>query len=194
MSGPVTNDTTTIALGLAQILLGASASNIASTNAVLSTTTNSIGALATTKFTSSIDFYHLESGYPLMEDAIYPIREKASMEVVFKEMTPKNLAFARGLDASSGYASVHSGEIALGNVVTPTFVRMESIYTYPDGINKMDIIFPRAQILSSIELDHNSEEPMTSPAIIEAKRADSTQVSGNAVWNNRAYGRIHWHA
>ena len=191
MPGPTTVNVSTVSLGLAQIRLGASHSNIASTNVVL-TTANSMGAMANTKFTSTIDFYHLESGYPLMEDAIYPIREKASMEVAFKEVTPQNLAFARGLDASTGYSAIHSGEIALGNTVTPAFIRMEAVYTYPNGANSLNIIFPRAQILSSVELDYNSEEPLAVPVTIEAKRADSSIVSGNAAWNNRAYGRLHW--
>ena len=191
MSGPVTKDTTTVALGLAQIRLGASAANIADPDEVLSSS-DSIGAVANTKFTSAVDFFRLESGFPLMEDAAYPIREKASMECAFKEITPQTIAYARGLDASTGYASAHSGEINLGSVSTPAFIRMESKYTYPDGDNTMNILFPRAQILSSVELDHNPEEPLSSPVMIEAKRADDSITGGDATWNDRAYGRIFW--
>ena len=191
ITGPVTKDTTTPVIGLAQVRLGASAANIASTDPVL-TSSNSIGAVATTKFISAIDFFRLESGYPLMEDAAYPIREKASMEVSFKEITPANIAYARGLDASTGYDSAHSGEINLGTVTTPAFIRMESVYTYPDGTNKMQVIFPRAQVLSNVELDHNMEEPLASPIMIEAKRADSNVTGGSAAWDAKPYGRIFW--
>lgn len=195
ITGPVTKDTTTPVIGLAQVRLGASAANIASTDPVL-VAANSIGAVATTKFISAIDFFRLESGYPLMEDAAYPIREKASMEVAFKEITPANIAYARGIDVASfgsgEYTNAHSGEINLGTVATPAFIRMESVYTYPDGSNKMQIIFPRAQVLSNVELDHSMEEPLSSPIMIEAKRADSNVTGGNAVWDSKPYGRIFW--
>jgi len=192
ITGPVTKNTTTPVIGLAQIRLGSSGTNIASVAPVL-TASNSIGSVASTKFVSAIDFFRLESGYPLMEDAAYPIREKASMEVAFKEITPANIAYALGLDGASGeYSAAHSGEISLGTVKTPAFIRLESVYTYPDGSNKMQIIFPRAQILSNVELDHNAEEPLATPMMIEAKRADSNVDGGNAVWDNKPYGRIFW--
>jgi hypothetical protein len=191
-SGPRTKDTTTVTLGLAQVRLGASAANIDSTVVVL-TSANSVGALANTKFTSMVDFFTLESGYPLTKDASFPLREQAKMEVATKEITPQNLAWARGLDASTGYSSAHSGEIALGNMVAPAYVRMESVYTYPDGTNALNIIFPRAQVASGIELDFQAEDNAASPLVIEANTADSSLTSGgSAQWDNRPLGRLYW--
>ena len=143
-SGPLTKDTTTIALGLAQIRIGNSPNNITKENPILSAS-DSLGALANTSFTSNAEYFKLESGYPLLEDATYPLREGAMLECAFKEMTPANFALAKGLDPSS-YTSVHTGRVALGAISTPEFVRMEAIYTYPDGVNTMNIIFPRAQV------------------------------------------------
>jgi hypothetical protein len=188
-TGPVTKDTTAIPFGLAQVRVGAAAANVTSINPVL-IASNSIGALANTKFMSSVDYWKLESGYPLLEDLTLPIREKASLECAFKEVTPMNLAFAKGIDATSGYTSAHSGEIGLGNITTPAFLRMEAVYTFPDGNNQMVIIFPRAQITSNTEVDFKSEDSASVPITFEAKRADSEVSGGSSVWDNKPMGRI----
>ncbi len=191
--GPLTKDTTTVALGLAQVRVGASAPNIAKTGPAL-TSNNSIGALMNTKFSSMVDYWRLESGFPLMEDATIPIREKASLECGFKEITPMNLAFAKGIDATTGYDLPHSGEVALGNMDAPDYVRMEAVYTYPDAINEMVIIFPRAQASSNVEMDLKDSDATAVPITFEAKRADSDMSGGNAVWDNKPLGRILWRA
>jgi hypothetical protein len=188
-SGPITKDTSTVALGLAQIRVGASASNIATVSPVLSSG-NSIGALANTKFTSKIDLWRLESGFPLLEDAVIPIKETASMECAFKEITPMNLAFARGLDASTGYTATHSGEIRLGTMAAPAYVRMEAVYTYPNGSNYMTIIFPRAQVDPNIEADFKDNDAAASPLVFNAKNADSSVTGGNANWDIKPLGVI----
>ncbi len=188
-SGPVTKDTTTVALGLAQVRVGASAANVNSINPVL-TSTSSIGALANTKLTAQAEYWKLESGFPLLEDTSLPLREKAALECSFKEITPMNLAFAKGLDATSGYTEVHSGEVPLGNMTAPEYVRMEAFYTYPDGVNEMVIIFPRAQITSTIEIDMKAEDAAAVPITFEAKNADSQVSGGSSVWDSKALGRI----
>ena len=193
-SGPLTKDTTTIALGLAQIRIGNSPNNITKENPIL-TSDDSLGALANTTFTSNSEYFRLESGYPLLEDATYPLREKAMLECAFKELTPANFALAKGLDPST-YTSVHTGRIALGAISTPEFVRMEAIYTYPDGVNTMNIIFPRAQVTSAIEAEFAEEEPAAVAVSIEGKRADSgitdADNPGNAAWDDSPLGVIIW--
>ena len=298
-SGPVTKDTSTVALGLAQIRVGASAANIATIAPVLAASA-SIGALASTKFTGTVDYWKLESGFPMLEDYTIPIREAAMLECEFKEITPYNLALARGIDpatgtdtltvgsvdvvtstntlvlaaagiaidatygqegqyiiefssateytvthvagglmgddggvtistveefnhdgsntaititgatflvsgtpadgdiihfsiytASSTYTNPHSGSINLGALVAPDYVRMEAVYTYPNGINTMTIVFPRANCTTSVEIDLQAEDNANVPLTFEAKRADSDLViGGNAVWDLSPIGRI----
>ncbi len=192
-TGPTTKDTSTVVLGLAQIRVGAAAANVNNIHPAL-TSASSIGAMASTKFTSSIELWRLESGFPLLEDMTIPIREKASLECAFKEITPMNVAFARGVDATSGYALAHSGEIALGALASPDFVRMEAFYTYPDGDNEMVIIFPRAQATPNTEIDMRVEDAAASPITFEAKRADSETSGGSSVWDAKPLGRILWRA
>lgn len=190
-TGPVTTDTSTIALGLAQIRIIASAANITNIH-LASVAGDSIGALANTRFVGNVDWYRLESGYPLIEDYIAPIREGAMLEAAFKEITPFNMALAHGIDPTSGYAEVHSGEVALGSRVAPAYVRMEARYTFPNGSNYMDIIFPRAQVSASVEMDLQAEDAAAVPVSIESKNASSDVSGGNAIWDSKALGRIAW--
>lgn len=191
-SGPVTKDTSTVALGLAKILVGVSAANIASTTAVLDETDDSLGALNSSSFTSNVEYWKLESGFPMLEDMTIPLRESAQLECEFKEIHPRNLAFARGIDASTGYTDAHSGEITLGTMVAPAFVRAEAVYTYPNGTNKMYIIFPRANVTSSVNLNFAAEDNANVPITIESKRSDSDIDGGDAAWDDMPLGRIYF--
>lgn len=110
-SGPTTINTTTIALGLAQIRVGSYSANIAQTSQMLASTF-SIGALGKTNFMGKTDFFKLESGFPLNEDMVIPIRETQGLEVTFKEISPANLALSRGIDIFAAYpAAVGGGSI-----------------------------------------------------------------------------------
>ena len=189
--GPVTRNTAAVSLGLAQVRIGASLANIASTGVVL-TDDDSIGSLATTKWNSAIEIWKHESGFPLKEDVSIPIREAAAMEVSFEEITPYNMALARGLDPASYSKTAFSGEIGLGSLSSPEFIRMEAIYTYPNGVNTMNIVFPRAQVTSSPELDLQKEDNAKPVITIEAKQASSSISGGNAAWDAMPLGRIYW--
>ncbi len=191
-TGPVTKDTSTIALGLAKILVGDFESNISEKTQVLDQTADSLGALNSTSFTSNVEYWRLMSGFPQLEDLVVPLSETAQLDLEFKELNPKNLAYARGLDASSGYADNHSGEIPLGTIKAPAYVRMEAIYTYPNKTNHMYIIFPRAQVTSSPELSFNAEDNINVHMTVEAKRSDSGVSGGDAAWDDSPLGRIYF--
>lgn len=191
-SGPVTRDTSTVALGLAQIRVGSSSDNIAKSGSEL-TSTDSIGALANTKFNGNTDWYTLESGFPLIKDYNTPIREAASLECAFKEITPKHMAIAMGTDVSSGSYEAHSGEVELGGRSAPDYVRMEAVYTYPNGTNTMTIIFPRAQVLSeSLEIDLQQEDAAAVPIVFQSQNSSSDVSGGNALWDDMPLGVIRW--
>jgi hypothetical protein len=188
--GPVTKDTTAVALGLAQIRVAAYGAKLTRTYPAL-TSSDSMGAMANTKFSGNVEYYRLESGFPLLEDAIFPLRESAALECAFKELTPKNMAIARGLSPTA-YTTAHKGIIPLGTVVAPTGIRVEAIYTFPDGTNTLNIIFPRANAAATIEMEFAPEEPAAVAVRLEAKRADSEVTGGNACWDNAPYGQMVW--
>jgi hypothetical protein len=186
-TGPLTKDPTAVALGLAQIRVGVAATNIETITPALAAAA-SIGALANTKFVGKTDYWKLESGFPLLEDYSLPIRESAALECSFKEINVSNLQLARGIDPSDEYTDT---SIALGGLVAPEFVRMEAIYTFPNNLKQMAIIFPRANVVSSIEIDLKAEDAATIPITIEAKRADSGITDGgNAAWDEMPLGTI----
>ena len=294
--GPTTINSSTVALGLAQVRIGTSAANIATTTEVL-TASNSIGALASTKFLGNVDYWKLESGFPLLEDLTIPLRESAALECAFKEVIPFNLALARGIDplsaisstityidsvtvgggtagsmtvddtggvetdtftivftdatnyklyganegyigtsaisalfepdngghpyvsipanffdaswladesynfsttaavaAAGGYDNIHTGTIGLGSMLAPAYMRMEAMYTYPSGTYKMTIIFPRANITSSVEMDFAAEDNVNVPLTIEAKCSSSDVDGGNAAWDSSPLGNIQFGA
>lgn len=189
-TGPVTTDTSSVALGLAQVRIGDSSSNIANAEAVL-TASDSIGALANTKFVGNVDWVMLESGFPLIEDHSVPIREAAALECAFKEISPFTMYMAYGKDPA-GQTDAHSGELALGAITSAEYVRMEAVYTYPDGTNTMTILFPRAQVTSNVEMDLPTEEFAAVPVTISSKNASSDVTGGNAVWDDKPLGAIEW--
>lgn len=189
-TGPVTKDTTSVALGLAQIRVGLASTYIGQINPVLAAV-NNLGALANTKYTGAVDFFKLESGFPMMEDAVFPLRETAMIECSFKEITPYNMAIARGLDPTS-YTDNHYARLPIGTMATPVYLRMEAVYTFPDGVNKLYIIFPRCQIVANQELDFQAEEPAAVPIQIEAKRADSEVTGGHVIWDDMPLGCFLW--
>lgn len=295
-TGPVTRDTSTVQLGLSQIRVGRSAPNIATATPVL-ISTDSMGAMASTSYTGETEFWELESGFPLGLDATFPLRESNMLECAFKEVTPKNLALARGLDpfadisasviegtavttlgtiasgsiavtdtagpindtwtvvfssatafdvyglitghvgagttsadfepdnggnpyfsidgtgtpfftgtwaadesytftttgyvaGTSAYANVHSGNIGLGTVAAPAFVRMEAVYTFPNGVNTMTIVFPRANVVSSLNIDNQAEDAVAVATTFKATGASSDATGGDAAWDSMPAGQI----
>ncbi len=280
-SGPLTKDTSTVALGLAKILVGKSADFIDTITQVLHQVDDSLGALNSSNFTSTVEYWRLESGFPALEDMSIPLSETAQIECEFKELHPRNLAMARGIDPTEGattfsydtssdttdgtidddvtlsgslteggvytlhftsatefsvngetgtagteftltdtftlpegyftgtwdagdthtiaiyasggnYADAHSGEVTLGTMSSPAFVRVEAIYTYPNQINHLYIIFPRANVTSSMNLNFAAQDNANVPITLEAKRADSGVVGGHVAWNNAPLGRIYF--
>ena len=165
--------------------------NIDKDQPILDESFDSLGALNTSSFTSNVEYWKLESGFPMLEDMTIPLRESAMLECEFKEVHPRNLAYARGIDASGAdFDDNHSGSISLGTMVAPAFVRAEAVYTYPDGIHKMIMVFPRANVTSSVNLSFAAEDNANVPITIEAKRADSEVVGGHSTWNDAPLGRI----
>lgn len=186
-TGPTTKKPRDIALGLAQVRMAASAPHIDKAVPVL-TAAHSIGSLANTKFVGEVEYFRHESGFPAMEDLVIPMREKARIEAAFEEISLANLAIAKGLDPTA-YAT-GTGDIALGVMKTPANVRVELVYTYPDGSTALTIIFPRAQVSSSMELDFQKETNASVAITIESKIADSNTEGGDDVWDGMPLGVI----
>lgn len=186
-SGPITRRPGDIALGLAQVRMSASEDHIDKIVPVL-TAEHSIGSLANTKFVNTVEYFRHESGFPAKEDLVIPIRETAQIEAAFEEISLKNLAIAKGLDPDT--FDLAAGDIAIGVMKTPANVRVEFVYTYPDGSTAMTIIFPRAQVTSSMEVDFQKETNTSVAIVIESKIADGATEGGDTAWDEMPLGII----
>jgi len=191
-TGPLTKDPAFLAIGLYQVRVAASATQTA---ALISRTDGclsgeaSMGAMAQTKIALEKEYFTHESGFPLLEDSQLPIREKAMLEFAFEEIEGRNMVLASGGDPADG-----SGEIKLGAMAQPEYMRVEAWYTYANNARRMIIVFPRAQIVSNLELENQKEEAANSPVTVRATRADSGITGGHANWDNMPLGRIYWEA
>lgn len=90
-----------------------------------------------------------------------------------------------------GYDSATAGEIKIGALKAPDYIRVEGAYVFPNGVNKMTVIFPKAQARSdageiAFATDTNAAVSMT----FEATPADSTVTGGNAAWDTMPLGRV----
>lgn len=96
------------------------------------------------------------------------------------------------VSGTAAYASAHSGSIGLGNLVAPADLRVEGVYTFPNGTNTITFIFPRAQAVGDLDLAF-SESDEAAPAIsLKSMYAGSENALGNAVWDSFPQGRIVW--
>lgn len=187
MAGPVTKDTSSLGLGLAQIRIGNSATHINTINPALSVS-DSIGALTKSQLTLEIEVWKHMSGFPQNEDHSIILSKKASIAGEAEELSPYNLALAAGVDPTT-YSLAHSGEIPLGALNDIPFLRAEMHYTFPNG-NFFIPVFPRAQVMSTVSLDFQSTDNVKIPMTIEAKKASSEVSGGSVLWDTAPLGRI----
>lgn len=93
--------------------------------------------------------------------------------------------------AKEGYDSVTAGEIKLGTISAPEYLRVESVYTFPNGTNTMTFIFPRAQARSDTsEIAFATDTNAAITITFESTPADSTVSGGHSVWDEMPLGRI----
>ncbi|GAG32436.1 unnamed protein product, partial [marine sediment metagenome] len=82
--------------------------------------------------------------------------------------------------------------IALGGMAAPTDIRVEGVYTFPNGTNTYTCVLPRAQAAASVEVPHSEESEAAVPISFESKNASSDNTAGNAVWDAQPLGNILW--
>lgn len=188
MSGPITKDTSTLALGLAKISVLASAANIANPFPA-AVAGDSIGAITKSALTLEYEVWKHMAGFPQKEDYNVTLSKTAKIEAEAEELTPFSMALASGIDPTT-YTNVHSGMIPLGALSSIDTIRTEMLYTFPSGTYKMDVVFPRAQVAPGVSADFQAKENIKVPLTIEAKNAESTVSGGHAVWDVAPLGRI----
>jgi len=124
MAGAETQNVETRQIGLADIRIGDSLSNIATVTPVL-TKANSVGALASSKVTGTNEFFEFKSGFPVNVDGTIVQSTMAQLECGFLEHKPFTFALANGVNpladvsatVTTGPSSSTSGTIS--GVITP---------------------------------------------------------------------------
>jgi hypothetical protein len=90
------------------------------------------------------------------------------------------------------YSDPHAGSIGLGGMSPPANIRVEALYTFPNAVNTITVIFPRAQAVATLEVDANEDSEAVVPVVLESKNAGSSNADGNAVWDSMPLGRVIW--
>jgi hypothetical protein len=67
---------------------------------------------------------------------------------------------------------------------------MEAVYTFPNGTNTMTVIFPRSNVVSSLNLDNQAEDVAAVSISFKSVNADSSVTGGNAAWDSMPMGQI----
>jgi len=116
--GPTSIKTSSRTLGMFKVKVGVSAANIAIATPVLNDT-NSLGAMASTKYAGTSEFHPLQSGYPKRTDGKIPLSTTARIECAYKELTPYNFALAHGLSPFESVSSVVS-EVSVNTTLGTT--------------------------------------------------------------------------
>lgn len=188
MAGPVTKDTSSLALGLGQLRILDCEDNLGTINPA-GTASNSIGALTKSMLNVEKEVWRHLSGFPQIEDHSITLSKRATIEADSEELNPYNIALALGVDPAS-YTLAHSGQIPLGGLTDLAFIRSELVYTFPDEEYTMIPVFPKAQVVSGVSVDFQAADSVKNPITIEAKRADSNVTGGSALWDDAPLGRI----
>lgn len=84
--------------------------------------------------------------------------------------------------AASLYGNASAGQMPLGGMQAPEYLRMEAVYTFPNG-GTLTMIYPRCQVAANQEIPFSAEDAASSPMTIESKKADSSTSDGNVVWD-----------
>lgn len=165
--------------GLAELYIGDSATNLSSTTPILSED-NYFGCLANVSFSINktfIDRYESEGGVKILSEII--LHESSfEIDVDFVELSQKSLSYALG---GSG-----SDTNILDNLFSsPSDVRAELIFTYPNKTNQMSLILPKSKVITdSVTFDFLPEEPMAVPMKIVPLKCD------DVAWTTNKLGKI----
>ena len=80
------------------------------------------------------------------------------------------------------------GEIGFGAVRQPEKLRIEAVFTFPDGLHGFYVIMPRAHMTSSMELNFAEADEGNIPISIESTSASADVSGGHAVWDDKPIG------
>jgi len=168
-----------VVLGLAELYLADSLTNIATTIPILQNS-DYIGAQIEVSFEISREFkknFKIINNIRVLFDELL-IQSTLSLSVKFIEIGEKNISYSFGGNKTS--ANVLSDIL-----IQPKEHRAELVFTYPNKINKMILVLPRIKISTEKVAFSFSAEDILSPPITL-----SALVTDNVNWSANEYGKI----
>ena len=173
------HDINSIGLGLAELYIGDSASNIFTAVPTL-LNEHYFSALSEIGFKASKVFVPISDTVGDVVVLIDKLLVKAdfSIEATFIEFTRKNMSLSLG------------GEGTENNPLNALFAqasekRVELVFTYPNKVDTMTIVLPRCKITTtSISGSFNSAEPFTAPIVITPLKVSSV------AWESDPIGKM----
>lgn len=192
MAGPDLKKTSFIPIGMADILVGPSLSNIDSTDPVLTHALHGLGVMGNTTLNTEVTVFEVKGGNPQTTQEIIPTGETFGITAEFQEQTLRNIEFSRGLVPSDSALNTNgSGEIPLGSILAPSDIRVEFVRLFPDGSN-MTGILPRCQVTPNTTIGSSPDSPNGIEVTVNAlpANADAPDSKGSAAWDSKPLGAL----
>lgn len=174
-----------ILIGKGQMRVAKAEDHITETDFVL-TEINSLGYLAEIKLDASKEVEvrkSVVSNYPI------DIQSKIT-DVIIEceplEMTVENITMALGQDNLNNVNSSLDGFFGIGGE-SETWWRVEIGVLFPQGGNKMELVFPKTKIISDFSIPLMSEEAFKQTLTYQAADASFGEPS-NAIWMSNPLG------
>lgn len=168
-----------IALGIAELYLADSATNITSLDAIL-TNANYIGAKTEVAFEINREvknLYKTVNNIRVLSDQLITSMN-LTLSIRFIELTQKNVSYSFGGDNTET-------NILQDLLNQPKEHRAELLFTYPNRINTMTFILPRVTIVNdSVEGKFDSSDAIGLPMKINAL------LTENAAWSTAPAGKL----
>lgn len=177
--GTRVKDSESLFFGLAELFFGDSATNEASTTAVLGES-DYFSCLAEVSFEVLRNFlerYASQGGIKVLSDIIM-FSSDLKIDTEFIEMTEKNFSYSLGGDGTDTNI--------LDNLLTqPASLRVELVFTYPNKTNSMTLILPKVKVITkSVSFDFKPEDPMAVPVSLAPLK------STHANWSTNPIGKV----
>ena len=93
---------------------------------------------------------------------------------------------------ASTYAVAHTGSLGLGAMVAPADIRVEGVYTFPNGTNTLTYILPRVQVSGDLDMSYAEEDEIAPMISLNSLYAGSRIAAGHVAWDTMPSGIMVW--
>jgi len=77
-------------------------------------------------------------------------------------------------------------------MVAPADIRVEGVYTFPNGVNTLTYILPRVQVSGDLDMSYAEEDEIAPMISLNSLYAGSRITAGHVVWDTMPSGIMIW--